>query len=352
MKKRTSACFYMRRAGKSFFLYGSCVGIFTLVLYLYDAPLDAVQYAALLAGGLFVLVGIVGVVRSAVRCKKVGHTLASLPNEWSELPSASTLPEEMYQGKLKQLFDLLVQTDSQVRAGRREMVDYYTLWAHQIKTPMAAMHVLVQSLEESLLSQDEKRESLTDKAETTRILRDMKMELFQTEQYVEMVLSYLRAEEMGHDLLLKEYPLDAIVKQAVKKYSAIFISKKIRLEYQTCQEMVLTDEKWLVFVLEQLLSNALKYTPSGGMIAVYVEGGEEGRLVIKDNGIGIQAEDLPRIFEKGFTGFNGRKDKKSTGIGLYLCKMICDKLGHKITVESEEGNGTRVCLGIVQKQRK
>lgn len=171
------------------------------------------------------------------------------------------------------------------------------------------------------------------------------MELFKTEQYVEMVLSYLRMEDMSSDLVLQWYSLDEIVRQAVKKYSTLFIMKKLPLEYRKCEGMVLTDEKWLVFVIEQLLSNALKYTTEG-KIMIYREEGESGRLVIEDTGIGIQEEDLPRIFEKGFTGYNGRQDKKSTGIGLYLCKSICDKLNHGITVESEVGRGSRVYLSL------
>lgn len=175
------------------------------------------------------------------------------------------------------------------------------------------------------------------------------MELFKTEQYVEMVLSYLRMEEMSSDMMLQWYPLDDIVRQAVKKFSPLFIMKKIRLEYLKCETMVLTDEKWLVFVLEQLLSNALKYTAKG-TITIYQEEGGYGRLVIKDTGIGIQAEDLPRIFDKGFTGYNGRQHKKSTGIGLYLCKCVCDKLNHKITVESDVGKGTQVYLELKRRE--
>ena len=120
--------------------------------------------------------------------------------------------------------------------------------------------------------------------------------------------------------------------------------KKIKLDYETVNSRVLTDEKWLVFVLEQLLSNALKYTRSG-RISIHMEGKE---LVVEDTGIGIQAEDLPRVFEKGFTGYNGRTDKKSTGIGLYLCKSVMDKLRHQIRIESEVGIGTKIYLNLTR----
>ena len=123
------------------------------------------------------------------------------------------------------------------------------------------------------------------------------------------------------------------------------------LDYRPVERIVLTDEKWLEFVTEQILSNALKYTKNGGEIRICLEE-KRGRecLVIEDNGIGIQAEDLPRVFEKGFTGYNGRADKKSTGIGLYLCKKIMDKMGHKIWIDSEVGKGTRVYLELTRKE--
>ena len=336
MRERKGNLLWLKSVLGHLLLYGAVLGIFTLVLYLYGTLEEAVFYAAGLA---FVLLALVFFVHLAIlwgRRRKAIQALAVLPNEFGEFPGPATGLERMYQEKLKELFDLIGRMDDEERIGRREMMDYYGLWAHQIKTPLAAMRVLVQSLEESSPADGDAQD----------VLRDMKMELFKTEQYVAMVLSYLRAEEMGHDLLLKEYPLDGIIRQAVKKYSSMFISKKIRLEYKTCEGFVVTDEKWLLFVLEQLLSNALKYTPCGGTILIYREGEGKGRLVIEDDGIGIQTEDLPRIFEKGFTGFNGRQDKKSTGIGLYLCKMICDKLGHGLAVESGEGTGTRAYVGL------
>lgn len=231
-------------------------------------------------------------------------------------------------------------------------------------------------------------------------VREMKMELFKIEQYVEMVLTYLRMEEMSSDLSFEVCSLDSVIKQAVRKYSQMFIFKKIKLEYTPVETKVLTDEKWLEFVIGQILSNALKYTmPDGstsapdeagiaGRISIYMEdrvhvvreegtdmedrvhmAREEGAdmadsgftdeiqtrepcLVVEDTGIGIWPEDLPRVFEKGFTGYNGRTDKKSTGIGLYLCKSVMDKLRHQIWIESEAGRGTKVYLSFARKQMR
>ena len=151
------------------------------------------------------------------------------------------------------------------------------------------------------------------------------------------------------DFVLKQYVLDDIVRQAVRKHAKVFIAKKIALDFKGCPIEVLTDEKWLLFVVEQLLSNALKYTKSG-TISIYLDETKEKTLVIEDTGIGIYTEDLPRVFEKGFTGYNGREDKKSTGIGLYLCKRVLDKMTHTISIESEVGNGTKIRLGLASVQ--
>ena len=158
-----------------------------------------------------------------------------------------------------------------------------------------------------------------------------------------MVLSYIRLGSNKNDFVLKEYDLDNIIRQAVRKYAPLFIRKKISLDFQPTNYKVLTDEKWLVFVIEQLLSNAIKYT-NKGKISIYSL--ENKKLVIEDTGIGISKEDIPRIFDKGFTGYNGRTDKKATGLGLYLCKNILDKLSHKISIESEVGVKTKVILDL------
>ena len=207
------------------------------------------------------------------------------------------------------------------------MTDYYTLWAHQIKTPIAAMRLLLQ---------EESRPELEG-------------ELLKIEQYVEMVLGYLRLGSDSTDYVFRECGLDALVRQSVRKYARLFILKKISLDFQETGRTVLTDEKWLSFVVEQLLSNAVKYTPEGGLVRVY---GDGETLVIADSGIGIRPEDLPRVFEKGFTGFNGREDKKSTGIGLYLCRQVLDRLNHRISITSRLGQGTLVRLDLSRARRE
>ena len=161
-----------------------------------------------------------------------------------------------------------------------------------------------------------------------------------------MVLCYLRLDSNSSDLVIKEYDLDSIVKQAVRKFSSQFIRRQLKLVYKPLEKTVLTDEKWLLFVIEQIISNAVKYTLSGG-VEIYCE--EPLTLCIRDTGIGIAPEDIPRIFEKGYTGCNGRLDKKASGIGLYLCRRICGKLGHKITAESGD-SGTVIKLFLERRR--
>ncbi|MBR4670190.1 MAG: sensor histidine kinase [Butyrivibrio sp.] len=214
----------------------------------------------------------------------------------------------------------------------REKEDFYVLWVHQIKTPIAALNLLLQD--------PDKNEALC------------RQELFKIENYVEMSLNYLRFESMSNDLGLKSYNLESMVKQVVKKYSSVFIYNHIAVNMEDLDCDILTDEKWFCFVLEQILSNALKYTKKGSVTFYAEQDGNNVKLKVKDTGIGIRSEDIPRLFQKGFTGYNGRIDKKASGLGLYLCKSICDKLGHAISITSEEGVGTEVCITVAREKVK
>ena len=202
------------------------------------------------------------------------------------------------------------------------------MWVHQIKTPISALRLLLQE------NKEENKAALS--------------ELFKIEQYVEMVLGYLRTEDISADMSFQEYELDGLIKEQIHKYARIFVGKKLTLHYEGVEEHVLTDGKWLGFVIGQIFSNALKYTKQGG-ISVYMSPDRAHTLVIEDTGIGIRPEDLPRVFEKGFTGHNGREDNRSTGIGLYLCVKIMKKLNHEITIESTPGKGTKVYLFLGRK---
>ena len=314
-----------------------CAGIFALVFYLYALPAEAVGYAALLCAIPTLLVLGINFYRYAERYKVLHDLQKQIMFGIEGLPEPRSLWEQSYQSLIAVVYEDKIRLVSQADRERSDWVDYYTLWAHQIKTPIAAMRLLLQS------SQDPGHEETGEESDGQTA--ELTMELFKIEQYVEMVLQYLRLESPSSDFVLKRYSLDHIVRQAVRKYARVFIRKKISLDFSGLNCDVLTDEKWLVFVIEQILSNALKYTREG-KISIYMEKGSAKTLVIADTGIGIAAEDLPRIFEKGYTGYNGRMDKKSTGIGLYLCRRILTKLSHTITIEAEPSQGTQVKIGL------
>lgn len=307
-----------------FFIFGI---IFASILFLYRLPMEAVGYALGLCFILGIIVLMVDAGRYRRRVRDLQQQREAVRNGAEVLPPPQDSLEEAYQELLYQAQQARQEQTAALMKEKTDIADYFTLWAHQIKTPIAAMHLLFQ--QESHTSEQfyEQR-------------KECEGELFKIEQYVEMVLQYLRLNSSVNDFVLKEYYLDNIIKQAVHKYAPMFIRKRIALNYTEVGARVVTDEKWLVFVIEQILSNAIKYTVEGE-ISIYMEG---GCLIIADTGIGILAEDLPRIFEKGYTGYNGRSDKKASGIGLYLCREILKKLGHKVYVESEPGKGTRVKL--------
>lgn len=250
----------------------------------------------------------------------------------AEPPEAAESLEE----KRRQLFFLVCDGRSRERKRWEEQTaerkDYFLMWTHQIKTPVSAL---------KLLMKGEDRESFL-----------MREELFKIEQYIEMVLSYQRLEDMSQDMMLQEYKLSPLLKHSAKKYAVLFINKKIRLELCETEADILTDEKWFSFCFEQILSNSIKYTEQGEIRIACSEREEDVILTIADTGLGIRAEDLPRIFEKGFTGYNGRMDKKATGIGLYLCRRICGRLGMEITVESAVGKGTTVRLFVPKTKKR
>lgn len=171
-------------------------------------------------------------------------------------------------------------------------------------------------------------------------------ELFRIEEYVSMALQYQRVSNTENDFVLEKVSLDGVIRDTIKKYAKTMIRRHIGINYSGTKKQVYTDEKWLAFILEQILSNAIKYTPQGYVTIETAEEKDRFFITIKDTGIGIKAEDLPRVFEKGYTGYNGHADKKATGIGLYLCRQMADKLGHTIRMESELGKGTKVWIGF------
>lgn len=316
-------------------IFTGIVVIFGILFYLYDIPFDAIIYGCELSFVWCAVCLFIDFYKYYKRHKLLHINREQFFDDAEQLPEHMDIIEYDYQELAKELYQAKQELISKNRIAKKELLDYYGMWVHQIKTPIAALDILLQNTERMLYQLDEKE--MMQKAIS---VSDMKMELFKIEQYVEMALNYLRVEDISSDLVFKKHELDDMVRQVIRKYAKIFISKKIKIDFKPTKACIVTDEKWFIFVLEQIISNALKYIKKG-QIFIYMK---EKSLVIEDTGIGIPAEDLPRIFEKGFTGYNGRENKKSTGIGLYLCKNIMDKLQWNITVDSEVGSGTKIYL--------
>ena len=244
------------------------------------------------------------------------------------LPEAEGILAEDYQRIIRLLCREQSRCVNEMNVRYQDMVEYYTVWAHQVKTPIASMRLNLQN-------------------EDSALVRQLSSDLTRIEQYVDMVLTFLRLDSGSTDYVIRAYDLDTIVRQALRKYAGEFIARRLKLVYDPVKVQVVTDEKWLSFVVEQVLSNALKYTPRGS-IHIYCE--EPKTLCIRDTGIGIAPEDLPRIFEKGYTGYNGRSDRRASGIGLYLCRRICNNLGHTITAASAPDEGTVIRIGLEQRE--
>lgn len=303
--------------------------IAAFLFYLYDLPSGPLLYTGLVCGVcsliFFVLPDFISYVRRAKLFEELGTNLNIAPEA---SPSSSTLPEKLLFDGIRSLVRRTHELEALHEEKQQDLLNYYTLWVHQVKTPLSALRLILQSSRQEGTLLEETLDALAQ-------------ELFKVERYVEMVLGYLRLDTMSSDLRLEPCDLHALVSQALKKFAPQFIYQKLSLDFHDFTNRVITDEKWLLFVLEQLFSNALKYTKQGS-ITIFMD--QNDVLYIRDTGIGIQPEDLPRIFERGFTGRNGRVEKTSSGLGLYLVKQVLDRLLNRIEIESEPGKGTEVRL--------
>jgi signal transduction histidine kinase len=291
------------------------------VSFLYGLPAEAVLYFWLLWLVTCGLSGCYDFYKFRNRYNALQQAIIQPETFEQVLPHPGNIIEEQYQHILQSQAEARRKLASEQEQKQQEVLDYYTMWVHQIKTPIAAMNLMLQ---------------INDGPDYNRL----RASLFKIEQYADMVLQYIRSD--SKDLVISQCRLDEVVRQAIHKYAAMFIDKKIGLQYEPVECKVLTDEKWLQFVVEQILSNALKYTKEG---TISIQTDLSGPyLIIEDTGIGIEPEDLQRIFENGYTGNNGRIQKRASGIGLYLCRKIMTRLGHKIEIESKPDYGTKVKL--------
>ncbi len=335
---------YLREKRVTLILYFLTAALFLAVGSLYHIEnLGKMFYASLLTLAVWAGAGLLEGMKYVRRSRRLeeifrhfehsGEVILGDGEKAPETLEASVETAESYQDALVCFLAALSDAMAGERADREEKEaergDYYLMWTHQIKTPISAMKLLLN------------RPGLPEK--DSFLLRE---ELFKIEQYVEMVLAFQRLESIASDLVLQEYDLGSLVRQAVKKFSILFINKGLKLDLGEMDFRIVTDEKWFVFCLEQLLSNSIKYTPRGGISMAAQQKGDRAVFWLEDTGIGIRGEDLPRIFDRGFTGYNGRLEKRSTGIGLYLCKRIYKHLGITVQVESRKGQGTRVMLEV------
>ncbi|WP_314367360.1 sensor histidine kinase [uncultured Streptococcus sp.] len=295
------------------------LGFILIFAFVFDAYRSLLEYVALLLAFLsFLFIG-----ADAWTSYKAYRGQKLQVAAQAQTPLEKLLQERVEELEYEQKNQLLVEQEKY-----NDLLDYYTLWVHQVKTPIAASSLLIGDLK------DKEAKS------------QLEQELFKIESYVHLVLQYLRLESFHDDLVLKQENLADLVREVVKKYALFFIQQGLSLNLHDLDHTIVTDKKWFLVILEQVLSNSLKYTKEGS-IEIYFH---EGSLYIKDTGLGIQNADLLRVFERGFSGYNGRLTQQSSGLGLYLSKKIADQLGHKIAIDSQVGQGTTVSIAFPEKK--
>jgi len=295
------------------------LGFILLFAFVFDAYRSLLEYVALLLAFLsFLFIG-----ADAWTAFKSYRSQKLQASAQAQTPLEKLLQERVEELEYEQKNQLLVEQEKY-----NDLLDYYTLWVHQVKTPIAASSLLIGDLK------DKEAKS------------QLEQELFKIESYVHLVLQYLRLESFHDDLVLKQENLADLIREVVKKYALFFIQQGLSLNLHDLDHTIVTDKKWFLVILEQVLSNSLKYTKEGS-IEIYFH---EDSLYIKDTGLGIQNADLLRVFERGFSGYNGRLTQQSSGLGLYLSKKIADQLGHKISIDSQVGQGTTVSIAFPEKK--
>lgn len=319
---------YLRRGVRCAVLFAALLAVMAGIYALYGLPWGPAVYTMLVMTAVFAVVAAVGFVQWRSECEALRRLNRQAIVQLDGLPPAREEKERQYQQLVERLEQRCQKAEQDAEQSASRARRYYTLWSHQVKTPLAAMDLLLQ--------------------EPTPNREQLRQELVKMSQYVDMALQYQRLEQ-GSDLVLRTCSLDDIVRDALKRTSALFIHKKLQLHWQPTGLRVLTDEKWLAFVLEQLLTNAVKYTPAGGSVTIRSEASPLC-VWVEDSGIGIRPEDLPRVCEWGYTGQNGRAGRNSTGIGLALCRQAIEMLGHGMTITSTPGKGTQVRLDLERRE--
>lgn len=291
--------------------------------FLYDVRLEPILYTTF----LLILLALPFVVRDLCRtyqkCERLNNIKRAKLPAMPDLGAVDTILEKSYQQIIKDILQAWQNERADQRKINEERDDFYTLWIHQIKTPIYSMDLMLQ----------------TGDATPSK----WKTELLQISRYADMALKYLQLENQYSDLCLEQVELLPLAQEAIKKHSTILIAKRLKIDLHDLNNTVLTDRKWLLFILEQLVSNAAKYTEQGS-IAIYQP--TPLQICVSDTGMGIAAGDLPRLFEKGYTGFNGHIHQKSTGCGLYMCRKVSRLLGFTLSISSQVNSGTTVTINL------
>ncbi|MCW1082552.1 sensor histidine kinase [Streptococcus anginosus] len=298
------------------FIFYSLLFIFS---YLFEDERTVLQYVII----LLLLTSLIGLILDFVK-QYQNFRHAVLYGE----SDAYTPLEALLTSRIRTLEKDKKELKIQHQEKQSDLLDYYTLWVHQIKTPIAASKLLVQDLQEQTFK------------------NQLEQELFKIDSYTNLVLQYLRLESFHDDLVVEKENIEDLVKEVVKKYTLFFIQQGLSLNLHDLNHTVITDKKWFLVILEQVLSNSLKYTKQGSIEIFF----QEDTLHMKDTGLGIQNSDLLRVFERGFSGYNGRLTHQSSGLGLYLSKIIADKLGHELHLHSVVGEGTTVMITFKEKK--
>lgn len=314
---------YLRHRRAVLALYILAAITYPAIQALHGLPLEAPLYGLLVITFVLLVACCVDFFRFATRAHALDAVIENLSDAAQALPEAIGPVEARYHTLVEALYQLQAAQAEALARGYGEQLDYYTMWVHQIKTPIAAMRLSLQGGGNPAL---------------------LEAELLKVERYVEMALQFIRLENIAADLVIEECAIAPLVNTCVKRYAPLFIGKRLRVEIEATDFAVVTDSKWLAFIVEQLLSNAIKYTDKGH---VRISGGgtEAARtLTIEDTGSGIRPEDLPRVFSKGYTGTSGRIDRRASGLGLYMAGRVATQLGIRIYPESTPGKGTRMTL--------
>lgn len=327
MKKLVRSFFYERRV--IYLLYLLIIGLTAFTFFLYDLDLMAFADKLLFTGFVLLIYTLVAFYRYVRKQRQLQMLNENLVQSEAPalFPRPDTQAEVYYQEIIRQL---LAETNDERLKGQRakqEIFDDFGLWMHQIKTPVAALDLLIQS--------------------GTNNPQQMKAELFKVNEYLQMMLNYLRQNLDNQDLMIEKLAIDPVVKEVLRKYAYFFSQKNLQLELKQLEGgIVLSDKKWLIFILEQIIFNAIKYTNDGKITITFYN----NQLDIQDTGMGIRPEDLPRVFEKGYTGYNGREQQRASGLGLYLSHQIAQKIGCRLAIESTIDQGTTVSIFFPKKR--